>query len=65
MVAGVFSAKTPEYCVAIAVEIHGFVTLCIVAAATGTDRLTATVVVGHEVIAIVYRIAAGADPGNR
>jgi len=47
MVAGVFSPETPQYGIAVTVEVDWFIAFGVVTAAPGTDRFAATVVVRH------------------
>ena len=65
MVTGVFGPKTPKHSIAVAIEIHGFVAFSVVAAATSTNRFAAAIVIRHQVITAVHRIATGANPSDR
>ena len=44
--------------------IWGFVSHVIVTQATAARRLAAAIVVGNDVIQVVRRVPAGADPGH-
>jgi hypothetical protein len=64
VIAGVLGAETPQHGAAITIKIHWLVTDGVVAAATGTNRLTAAIVIGHQVVAVIGGIATGTHPGN-
>jgi len=65
MITGVLGAETPQHGAAVAIEVNRLITLGVVAPAAGTDRLAAAIVVRHQIVSVIYRIVAGAYPGNR
>jgi hypothetical protein len=65
VIAGVFSAEAPQHGTAVSIEIYRSIALGIVTTTTSTIRLTATVVIRHQVISTIYRVTTGSDPGYR
>ena len=64
MVRMTLCAKTPENIIALRRKIYRFVSLSTMAEATPANIFTTTVVVRNQVVLVINRIAAGADPGN-
>ena len=59
-----FGADTPVDIVVFGGLIDGLVTFVVIAEATIARTLTATVVIGNNVVPVVNRIAAGANPAD-
>src|ERR1700746_1369762 len=59
------SAEAPQHGVAFAGAIHRALRLRVVTLAPVANGLSAAVGVGEQIVAIVYRIVARADPGDR
>ena len=62
VIAGVLGSKTPQYCIAVAIKVDGLVTFCVMTATARANSLAAAIVIGHQIVTTIDRIAAGTDP---
>ena len=64
MIASIFSAKTPQDGVAVAVKVNRLIAFGIVTATSGAHGFTAAIIIRHEVISAIHRVSASAYPGD-
>ncbi len=65
MIAGVLSAETPQHGAAVAIEVNRLIAERVVTTTATADCLAAAIVVRHQIVSVIYRIAASAYPGYR